>query len=48
MVRGYHEYQDIWTAASGEKLKCARDIGNRSDLFAVAVVKNEKTIGHLT
>ena len=48
MVRGYHEYQDIWTAASGEKLKCAHEIGNYSDLFAVAVVKNKKIIGHLT
>ena len=32
---GYHEYQDIWTATSGERLKCACKIGNRSDfLFA--------------
>ena len=36
-VRGYHEYQDIWTATSGERLKCARKIRNHSDLFAVAV-----------
>ena len=35
MVCGYHEYQDIWTATSGERLKCARKFGNRSDLFAV-------------
>ena len=37
MVRGYHGYQDIWTATSGERLKCAHKIKNRSDLFAVAV-----------
>ena len=37
MVRGHHEYQDIWTATSGERLKCAHKIGNHSDLFSVAV-----------
>ena len=30
---GYHEYQDIWTATSGERLKCACKIGNRSDFY---------------
>ena len=33
MVRGHHEYQDIWTATSGERLKCAHKIGNHSDLI---------------
>ena len=37
MVRGYHEYQDIWTATSGKRLKCVCKIKNCSDLFAVAV-----------
>ena len=37
MVRGYHEYQNIWTVTSGERLKCALEIRNRSDLFAIAV-----------
>ena len=35
MVCGHHEYQNIWTATSGERLKCAREIGNHCDLFAV-------------
>ena len=47
MVRGYHEYQSVWQAALGEKLKCVREVGNRSDVFAVAVVKAGETVGHL-
>ena len=37
MVCGHHEYRDIWTATSGERLICACKIGNHSDLFVVAV-----------
>ena len=49
MVRGgYHEYQDIWTDTSGERLKCARKIGNRSDLFAVAVHFGLHSLVHCT
>ena len=47
MVRGYHEYEKIWKAAKGEKLECIRELGNRVDVFAVAVIKSEKTVGHL-
>ena len=45
IMRGYHEYQDIWTATSGERLKCAR---NRSDLFAVAVHFGYHSLVHCT
>ena len=48
MVRGHHEYQNIWTAISGERLKCARKIGNRSDLFAVAVHFGLRSLVHCT
>ena len=47
MVRGYHEYQSVWQASLGEKLKCVREVGNRSDVFAVAVVKAGETVRHL-
>ena len=37
MVRGYHVYREIWTAAVGEELSCVRETGNYRDPFAVAV-----------
>ena len=46
-VRGYHVYKDIWEASIGEELPCKRENGNRADPFAVAVVKNRVTVGHI-
>ena len=48
MMRGYHEYQDICTATSGERLKCARKIGYSFDLFAVAVHFGLHSLIHCT
>ena len=45
MVRGYLECKCVWLASLGEKLKCAREVGNRSDVFAVAVVTAGKLLG---
>ena len=44
VVRGCHEYKDIWVAVVGEKscLPC-----NREDRFAVAVVKDSNVVGHI-
>ena len=36
MVRGYHIYKEIWNAEIHEELRCEREVGNRSDTFAVA------------
>ena len=49
MVRGYHVYQDIWTAVVDEEFPCKREAGNRFDPFAVAVMKSDTTtvIGHV-
>ena len=47
MVRGYHVYQAIWEAALLEELPCQREVGNRHDPFAVAVVKANITVGHV-
>ena len=47
MVRRYHVYRAIWEAAVGETLNCAREVGNRSDTFAVAVIKGGDTVGHV-
>ena len=44
---GYHEYQSVWKAALDEKLKCVREVENRSDMFAVAVVNVGEIVRHL-
>ena len=33
MVRGYHVYQDIWTAVVSEEFPCKREADNTFDLF---------------
>ena len=37
VVRGYHMYQDVWSARVGEQLTCDQDPGNRYDIFAVTL-----------
>ena len=39
-------YKDVWGAAEGEVLPCARE-GNIQDPFAVAVKKSSTTVGHV-
>ena len=46
-MRGYHVYKDVWEASVGEDLSCQRVSGNNVDPFAVAVVKNGMTVGHV-
>ena len=41
VVRGYHEYKDIWDAAiDGLELSCEREPGNPHDPSAVAVKRS--------
>ena len=47
VVRGYHIYQTVWDAQNGENLPCRRELSNLHDPFAVAVVKNSTTVGHV-
>ena len=44
---GYHIYQDIWNSHVGETLSCVRERGNTNDIFAVAVQKDAKAVGHV-
>ena len=37
VIRGYHEYKDVWVAVVGEELLYTREPTNREDRFAVAV-----------
>lgn len=47
MVRGSHVYNDIWAAVIGEVLECRREPLNVIDPFAVAVVNEDTTVGHV-
>ena len=46
-VRGYHIYKDIWEPSVGEKLIAHKEFGNQFDKFAIKVLNDEQTIGHL-
>ena len=47
MVRGYHVYKDVWSAALGEQLSCQREPTNTRDPLAVEVVRSLVTVGHI-
>jgi len=47
MVRGYHIYGEQWEAAVEEELECPREHRNPRDTYAVAVVRDNITVGHL-
>ena len=46
-VMGYHEYNDCWTPVKIEMLKAVMEPKNKTDKFAVAVMKNDCLVGHL-
>ena len=46
-VHGYHVYERIWNATIGEELLCEREMDNKRDQYAVAVIKDDIIIGHL-
>lgn len=48
MAGGNHIYQEIWTAAVGERLSCIRKSESYHDPFAVVVVNSGVTVGHVT
>ena len=43
-MRGYHIYNDICV---GEMLSCQHENNNRSNPFAVAIIKSGMIVGHL-
>lgn len=45
-VRGFHVYQHVWKPEIGETLQC-RIEENPFDKNAVAVVRQDKTVGHV-
>ena len=46
-VRRYHAYKDIWEPENGEVLELKRERENSKDINAVAVVKDNRTVGHV-
>jgi len=46
-VRGFHVYKDIWKPSISDKLTCEREFDNCFDKFAIKVVNNGETVGHL-
>ncbi len=46
-VRGCNIYKATWEAVVGEELECRRERSNRVDQYAVAVVKDDKVVGHV-
>ena len=46
-VRGHHVYKAAWSPYIGEELPIQRKVNNIHDDFAVAVLKNGNTVGHV-
>ena len=46
-VRGHHVYKASWSPYIGEELPVQREVKNIHDDFAVAVLKNSSTVGHV-
>ena len=46
-IRGYHSYLDTWTPVVGETLLLKREPNNEKDSSAVAVMKEDITVGHV-
>ena len=46
-VRGHHVYKASWSPYIGEELPVQCEVNNIHDDFAVAVLKNSNTVGHI-
>ena len=46
-VRGYHEYQNVWTSFIGEILSCEREVRNHEDPYAVATKRTSSVVRHV-
>lgn len=47
LVRGHHVQKDEWTPTRGESLNCVREPLNEKDKNAVAVMRDDKVVGHV-
>ena len=46
-VRGYHVYQNIWTATIGYVLSSEKEPQNSVDPYVVATIFADTTVGHI-
>ena len=46
-IREYHVDQHIWTPVKGETYSCTREPGNELDCNAVAVMYDDRVVGHI-
>ena len=46
-IRGYHDYQAVWTPSLGEMLQLKVEPMNPYDNFAVLIVKEAVVVGHV-
>ena len=46
-VRGHHVYLRVWTPHVGEILSTRKEAGNHHNRFAVAVLKDDRIVGHI-
>ena len=46
-IRGYHDYQAVWTATIREMLLLKVEPTNPYDDFAVSIVKDNAVVGHV-
>ncbi len=48
VIRGYHEYMNVWPSPQiGELLACTPEPNNPWDSYAVSIVRDAKIVGHL-
>ena len=47
LTRMAHVNNDIWKPSIGDSLTCGREFDNSLDKFAIKVVNNGETVGHL-
>ena len=46
-ITGHHVYQYAWEPYLGEELQCRIEHENEYDKYAVAIIKNERIVGHI-
>uniref|UniRef100_A0A1X7UPP5 HIRAN domain-containing protein n=1 Tax=Amphimedon queenslandica TaxID=400682 RepID=A0A1X7UPP5_AMPQE len=46
-IRGYHAYMEVWTPKIGEVLVVKREAENPHHRYAVAIIKDGETVGHV-
>ena len=47
VIRGRHNYKQIWQPLVGEILTLEREEGNNRDKFAVSLLKHASVLGHV-